>query len=39
VRLQFDVAGSNREQKEMLRDLKTSSVLESVTWVGPVELE
>jgi putative Mg2+ transporter-C (MgtC) family protein len=39
IRLQFDVSGSNREQQEMLRDLKTSSVLGSVTWVGPVELE
>jgi putative Mg2+ transporter-C (MgtC) family protein len=39
VRLQFDVAGCNRDQKELLRELKTSSVLGSVTWLGPVELE
>ena len=39
IRLQFDVSGSNREQQEMLRDLKTSSVLGNVTWVGLVELE
>ncbi|MGA7930327.1 MAG: MgtC/SapB family protein [Candidatus Sulfotelmatobacter sp.] len=39
VRLQFDAAGSNREQKELLRELKASSVLGGVTWLGPVELE
>lgn len=39
IRLQFDVSGCNREQKELLRDLKTSSVLGSVTPLGPVELE
>jgi putative Mg2+ transporter-C (MgtC) family protein len=39
VRLQFDVSGCNREQKELLRDLKASSVLGSVTPLGPVELE
>jgi len=39
VRLQFDVNGCNREQKELLRDLKTSAVLETVTSLGPVELE
>jgi putative Mg2+ transporter-C (MgtC) family protein len=39
VRLQFDLAGCHREQKEYLRDLKTSSVLGSVTSLGPVELE
>lgn len=39
VRLQFDVAGCQREQKEYLRDLKTSSLLGSVTSLGPVELE
>ncbi len=39
VRVQFDVAGSNRDQKEMFRELKASSVLGSVTSLGPVELE
>jgi putative Mg2+ transporter-C (MgtC) family protein len=39
VRLQFDVAGCNREQKELLRELKASSVLGNVTSLGPVELE
>ena len=39
VRLQFDVAGCNREQKELLRELKASTVLGSVTSLGPVELE
>jgi putative Mg2+ transporter-C (MgtC) family protein len=39
VRLQFDVSGCNREQKDLLRELKASSVLGSVTSLGPVELE
>ena len=39
VRLQFDVSGCNRDQKELLRDLKASSLLGNVTSVGPVELE
>jgi putative Mg2+ transporter-C (MgtC) family protein len=39
VRLQFDVAGCNRDQNEMLREMKASSVLGSVTSLGPVELE
>jgi putative Mg2+ transporter-C (MgtC) family protein len=39
VRVQFDVSGCNREQKELLRELKKSSVLGSVTSLGPVELE
>jgi putative Mg2+ transporter-C (MgtC) family protein len=39
VRLQFDVSGCNRDQKELLRELKASSVLGSVTSLGPVELE
>jgi putative Mg2+ transporter-C (MgtC) family protein len=38
VRLQFDVTGCHGEQKEFLRDLKTSSVLGSVASLGPVEL-
>jgi putative Mg2+ transporter-C (MgtC) family protein len=39
VRLQFDVSGCDREQKQLLRDLKASSVLGSATSLGPVELE
>jgi putative Mg2+ transporter-C (MgtC) family protein len=39
VRLQFDVVGCNRDQKELLRELKTSAVLGNVTSLGPVELE
>jgi uncharacterized membrane protein YhiD involved in acid resistance len=39
VRLQFDVSGCNREQKELLRELKASPVLGSVASLGPVELE
>lgn len=39
VRLQFDVYGCNRDQKELLRDLKASTVLGSATSLGPVELE
>jgi putative Mg2+ transporter-C (MgtC) family protein len=39
VRLQFDLVGCDRDQKEMLRDLKASPVLGSVTCLGPVDLE
>jgi putative Mg2+ transporter-C (MgtC) family protein len=39
IRVQFDVAGCNRDQTELLRELKTSPVLGSVTPLGPVELE
>jgi putative Mg2+ transporter-C (MgtC) family protein len=39
IRLQFDVAGCNRDQKELLRELKASAVLGSVSSLGPVELE
>jgi len=39
IRMQFDVLGSNREQKHLLRDLQSSTVLGSVTPLGPVELE
>jgi putative Mg2+ transporter-C (MgtC) family protein len=39
IRLQFDVAGCNRDQKEVLRELKASSVGGGVTLLGPVELE
>jgi putative Mg2+ transporter-C (MgtC) family protein len=39
IRLQFDVAGCNRDQKAFLGELKASSVLGSTTSLGPVELE
>ena len=39
IRLQFDVSGCNREQKELLRELQASTVLGSATSLGPVELE
>jgi putative Mg2+ transporter-C (MgtC) family protein len=39
VRLQFDVEGCNREQKQLLRELKTSTILTSVTSLGRVERE
>ncbi len=39
VRLQFDVSGCNREQKNLLLALQASPVLGSVTPLGPVELE
>ncbi len=39
IRLQFDVAGCNREQEELLRQLKTSTVLLSATSLGRVERE
>ncbi|MFZ0295397.1 MAG: MgtC/SapB family protein [Candidatus Sulfotelmatobacter sp.] len=39
IRLQFDVSGCNREQKDLLRELKSSTVLGRVTPLGPVELE
>src|SRR5579863_2865853 len=39
IRLQFDVAGCNREQKTFLRELKASSVLGTAVSLGPVELE
>ena len=39
TRLQFDVAGCNRDQNELLRELKASPALEGVTSLGPVELE
>jgi putative Mg2+ transporter-C (MgtC) family protein len=39
VRLQFDVSGCNREQKELLAELQSSTVLAGVTSLGPVELE
>jgi putative Mg2+ transporter-C (MgtC) family protein len=39
VRLQFDVEGCNRDQKELLRQLKASSIFASVTALGRVERE
>jgi putative Mg2+ transporter-C (MgtC) family protein len=39
IRLQFDVAGCNRDHKALLRDLKESPVFGNVTSVGPVETE
>lgn len=38
-RLQFDVEGCSREQKELLRQLKTSTVLQSAVSLGRVERE
>jgi putative Mg2+ transporter-C (MgtC) family protein len=39
VRVQFDVSGCDREQRELLQELKKSAVLGRVTSLGPVELE
>jgi putative Mg2+ transporter-C (MgtC) family protein len=39
VRLQFDVEGCNREQKELFRQLKASTVLTSASSLGRVERE
>ena len=39
IRLQFDVEGCSREQREMLRKLQASTVLESATCLGRVERE
>jgi putative Mg2+ transporter-C (MgtC) family protein len=39
IRLHFDVSGCNRDQKELLLELKASHVLGSVTSLGPVDLE
>jgi len=39
VRVQFDVEGYNREQKEMLRDFQASTVLQNAAWLGHVERE
>ena len=39
IRLQFDVEGCHREQKELLKELKASTVLQSATWLGRVERE
>jgi len=39
VRLQFDVEGYNREQKDFFRQLKASTVLQSAVSLGQVERE
>jgi putative Mg2+ transporter-C (MgtC) family protein len=39
VRLQFDVEGCNREQKELLQQLKASTILRGVTSLGRVDHE
>lgn len=39
IRLQFDVEGCNREQKELLQQLKASTVLQKVTSLGRVDHE
>ncbi len=39
IRLQFDVEGCNREQKELLSELKASTVLRSAVSLGRVERE
>lgn len=39
VRVQFDISGCNREQEQFLRELKSSTLLRSVTSLGPVELD
>jgi putative Mg2+ transporter-C (MgtC) family protein len=39
VRVQFDVDGCSREQKELLHQLKTSTVLQSAFCLGRVERE
>jgi putative Mg2+ transporter-C (MgtC) family protein len=39
IRLQFDVEGCNREQKELLRQLRSSTVLAGATSLGHVERE
>jgi putative Mg2+ transporter-C (MgtC) family protein len=39
IRLQFDVEGCNREQNQLLRQLKASTVLQGVTSLGRVDHE
>jgi hypothetical protein len=39
VRLQFDVEACSREQKELLQQLKSSTVLQSAVSLGRVERE
>jgi putative Mg2+ transporter-C (MgtC) family protein len=39
IRLQFDVEGCNREQHELLRQLRASTILQGATCLGHVERE
>lgn len=39
VRLQFDLEGTNKEQKQVLQILRQSSLLQSITPLGPVQPE
>jgi putative Mg2+ transporter-C (MgtC) family protein len=39
IRLQFDVEGCNRDQKELLRQMRASTVLAGATCLGHVERE
>ncbi|MFZ0320329.1 MAG: MgtC/SapB family protein [Candidatus Sulfotelmatobacter sp.] len=39
IRLQFDLSGCSRDQKDVLRELHQSTVLGSAVSLGPVELE
>jgi len=39
IRMQFDVEGCHREQKELLQQLKASAVLRGVTSLGRVDHE
>ena len=39
IRLQFDVEGCSREQKQLLQQLKASTILQSATSLGRVERE
>ncbi|PYX49062.1 MAG: magnesium transporter MgtC [Acidobacteria bacterium] len=39
VRMQFDVEGCRREQRELFQQLKGSTVLRGVTWLGRVDHE
>lgn len=39
IRLQFDVEGCNREQNDLLRQLRASAVLAGATSLGHVERE
>jgi putative Mg2+ transporter-C (MgtC) family protein len=39
VRLQFELEGTNKEQKQVLQVLQQSALLESVTPLGPVQSE
>jgi putative Mg2+ transporter-C (MgtC) family protein len=39
IRVQFDVEGTSREQRQFLRALRASSLLETATPLGPVQAE